>query len=118
MSEETRKEEVYALYALSLTEENMKAAAEVRFQRVTADYILLYTKTPPPKGAVEVKGKDVYRLTKQEQKWVFDCVALVMRQAITEQEAQSVKRAAEFLEQLEAELKREAVKPRKGGEGP
>ena len=118
MSEEKREAEVYGLYVLPLSPQTLKAASAFRFQRVTADYILLYTQDPAPQGAVAVGEQDVHRLTKQEQEWVLDCAALLMRQAMAEHEVEARKRAGALLEQLQVELEREARKAREGGEEP
>lgn len=95
------------LFALPYSTENVGYAAGFRFARVTPGYILIYTdktRLKPPNGrAVKVGGRDLHRLTKQDEAWLFDCGMTLLVEHTRESDAE---RLSDMVDNLETELER------------
>lgn len=106
---QTRKQKPihFRLYAAYPTQENVEAAAEGRFQRVTSRYILRYTEKKLGKPWMEVAGEDLKRLTKQDEEWLWDCGKALAAEILAKRKKESGQRMADLLDRLEQELRKE-----------
>lgn len=105
-----KKPEVYRLFAAKVTEETAAEAAGNRFHRLTPGYILLYTSKAPGKAWVEVQGKDLQRLTKADETWLWDCGLALTAEVMQRRKGEAVKNLGEMVDQLERELQAEQEK--------
>lgn len=103
----TKKPEVYRLFAAKVTAETAAEATENRFHRLTPGYILLYTSKAPGGAWVEVRGKDLHRLTKADETWLWDCGLALAAEVMQRRKDEAVKSLGEMVDQLERELRAE-----------
>ena len=97
----------YKLYAAEMNRENVEKAEKERFYRVTVGYMLLYRKTKPRNIlAVEVKGKDLRRLTEIDRLWLADCMATLLGEAAGKRQDATARRVNEMLTAWEKELQK------------
>lgn len=108
---------IYRLYALAVNAVNAEYAAQQRFNRITPGYILVYTADGKPTAGVEVRGKDLNRLTASDAGWLFDCnVALIAEEAA--RKTQDIAKALdEKLAGFEAALEEEQTRLTEGENG-
>ena len=99
----------YRLYALELTVDNAKQAAEWRFSRVTIEpfpgYVLVYTDGVAPDGSIEITKSTVDRLSAQDEQWLRDCNIVILAEQAKKHEAELAASMGERLEALEKALK-------------
>ena len=111
MSEKIKK---YRLFFLKYSVENVDFASEHRFNRVTPDYILIYTQRarlrPPCGKCIELKGGDLSSLTDMDREWILDCGRSVFSDILAKQSKESAGKLAEMVDRLEQELAKEAEK--------
>lgn len=102
---------VYRLYALPLTLENIKVAAQKRFSRATPTpapgYVLIYTEEEQPEGSKEITKDQINLLSPADEQWLFDSNAVLIAEQIEKKQPEILKGLADSIEALEAELKRQ-----------
>lgn len=102
---------MYRLWALSMSEQSMAkslaAAAEARFSRVNADYVLIYAQKKPKLPCAEITEKDVRRLTKAEAQWLLDCGYTLFSEAEKKNGGNLAQSIGEKMDALEAALRRQ-----------
>ena len=97
----------YKLYAAEMNRKNVEKAEKERFSRVTANYMLLYRRTKPRHiPALEVKGKDLRRLTESDRLWLADCIATLLGEAAGKRQDATARRVNEMLTAWEKELQK------------
>ena len=104
----------YRLYALEMTVENAKKAADWRFSRVTVEpfpgYVLVYTDGASPDGAIEITQSTIDRLSAQDEQWLRDCNIVILAEEARRHEAEIAASMSERIEALEEALKAEKQK--------
>ena len=108
MESDARKK--YALYALPLTEDNIRTAADARFSRATPTpepgYVLIYTDGKMPKGAQEITPERASMLTAADARFLLDSAAALAAEELEKHKTEALQGLSESVEALEAELKR------------
>ena len=95
----------YRLYCLDITEKNIEYASQVRFSRITPNYILVYIPDEILKGAVEITDKEVNELTETDTKWLQDVNMVLIAEEIKGQSKERFLGALSTLfDQLEQRL--------------
>lgn len=112
MTEKTK----FSLYAMLSNPENRTAAEAYRFYRITAQYILVYTKDDAPETAVAVETSNIERLTAADEKWLLDCNKILLGEEMQEHAETIMQRAGDMMTILEAELERERTEIEAGEE--
>lgn len=97
----------YRLWAFGMNEESVAAAAEARFSRANAEYVLIYAQRKPKLPCAEVTEKDVRRLTKAEAQWLLDCGYTLFSEALEKNGGNMAQSIGEKMDALEAALKRQ-----------
>lgn len=62
----------YRLFANSVCDENVEFAKSKRFNRITTEYLLIYT-SETVKGWPEITDNNINILTDKDRQWLFDC---------------------------------------------
>ena len=103
----------YRLYALPLTAENIELAARERFSRATPfpapGYVLVYTRSPlgtSREDAVEITKETLGRLTEQDNRWFYDCNAVILAEEMQKNQPELMKILSERVTALEEELRK------------
>lgn len=98
----------YRLFLMKYSLENVKFTSSFRFSRVTPKYILVYAQRarikPPDGNAGEIKAEELGVTSTQDQRWLVDCVASLMAEAIKRSEKDDLQRISDMVTQLEREL--------------
>lgn len=103
---EEKKQIVYILSALELTDENISLACSKRFQRITSDYILVYDEDVP-ENAVEITPNQIGALTEQDAEWLTKCNMILLGE-FAEKHAESQKKSLQdFFHELDENIKKE-----------
>lgn len=109
-----KKTRGHRIYAMRVTEENVRWAAAERFQRITPDYLLVFSLRRKPKRAAAITEREAGALSKGDLKWLEDCGIVLVAEAMAQKQAETGARMKEMTERLETALEEEA---RKAGEG-
>ena len=96
----------YRLYALPLTEENVRKAESKRFSRITVDYVLIYN-AGLLRGGVEITEAEAYRLTEAERRWLRDCNLALIAEKTRENMGGVLQSLSEKVNALEEALKKQ-----------
>ena len=95
----------YRLYCLDITEKNIEYASQVRFSRITPDYILVYIPDEILKGAIEITDNEAKNLTETDTKWLQDINMVLIAEEIRGQSKERFLGALSTLfDQLEQNL--------------
>lgn len=95
----------YSLYILDPQKNDLQSVSKrYRFFRVSPEYILVYTEKKKPVGAVKVEKSE--RLSPTEIAWLMQC-NMQIQEEIFRDNADMAKAMADFLKDLEKELKSE-----------
>lgn len=116
MKHENAWNRAYRLYALRPVPDSIARSAAARFQRMTPGYILVYAQKSPGGEAVEVTKEEIHRLSRRDQAWLYDCLMLLTRERLEQNEAETEHRLHDLVARLEVELEKEARKGRNGKE--
>ena len=108
------KAEIYRLYAFPTNQKNVNAAIRYRFNRITPTYILVYDKKEKPQNCVEIKEKDVFRLTRQDKDWLMSCCIAQLSEVINRSQEETFQKMDQIIRNLENELKIEAEAEKRG----
>ena len=104
----------YRLYALELTVDNAKKAADWRFSRVTIDpfpgYVLIYTDGEAPDEAIEITKSTIDRLSAQDEQWLRDCNIVILAEEAKKHESEIAASMGERIDALEKALEEQAQK--------
>lgn len=104
----------YRLFAAPVCAETIRKAADERFSRMTADYILIYRRRKPRTlPCIEVKGDDLNRLTERDREWLKDSILVILAEAAAKSRAQTEERMNALMDNLEAALREEQEKMKK-----
>ena len=96
----------YRLYALSTGKRGVEIAAQERFARVTPYYILIYTKSRKPVGAIDIADGEEKRLSDEDERWLIDCATAILAEEIEKNKPKLFDTLSERIEELERELAR------------
>lgn len=97
----------YRLWALGMNEQSITAAAEERFSRVNADYVLIYAQRKPKLPCAEITEKEAGRLTKAEAQWLLDCGYTLFNESLKANGGNLAQSIGEKMDALEEALKRQ-----------
>lgn len=78
-----------------------------RFSRITADYTLVYTDKKSPKGGVRLTDADAHRLTAADRRWLDDCNAVLISEAIARDKPRILSRLNELLNDIETNIRKQ-----------
>ena len=107
-------EGAYRLFAAPVNAETIRLAAEERFSRMTAAYILIYRKRKPRAlPCVEVRGDDLNRLTERDRAWLRDSILVILTEAAAKSRNETQARMNALMDNLEAALREEQEKLRR-----
>ncbi len=99
----------YKLYALRLNSDSISTAQNTRFARATKDYVLVYS-DKAVKGGTEITESNLYRLSKDDVKWLRDCNYVIIFEETKKKEKEIANALGEKIELLEKSLKEEKEK--------
>lgn len=108
------REQVYRLYALSVTQNAVEIAMKERFSRIAPGYILIYTADEKPEHSAEINGADIRRLTKADEDWIMLCAAALLRERLDAAAPQSMENLSRMIDELSEAL--DAERRKSGGE--
>lgn len=109
-----KKQIVYFLSALETTDENIRLACGYRFQRITPEYILVYCEEIP-ENAVEIKADQIDALSRSDAEWLAKTNLTILNE-FAEKHADSAKKSfADFMVELDQNIKKEIEKAEKEG---
>ncbi len=112
---EHKKALVYKLFAMHTNEKNVATATRYRFQRITPTYILIYAdEEPSDKNCTEIKAEDISSLSKQDFQWLQDANMTIIREFTNEHKPAQAKSFANFLRELDKNIKDELNGERNG----
>ena len=101
---------VYRLYALPLTSNNIKTAAQERFSRATPSpapgYVLVYTDGEKPRGSEEITKERVNLLSPADERWLFDSNTALIAEQIELHKPDVMAGLSQSIEALETELRK------------
>lgn len=101
----------YRLFAAPVNPETIRKAADERFSRMTADYILIYrTRKPRALPCVEVRGSDLNRLTERDRAWLKDSILVILTEAAARSRDETRERMNVLMDNLEEALREEQEK--------
>lgn len=107
----------YRLFAAPVSAETVRRAADERFSRITAEYILIYRKTKPKDlPCAEIKGADTEHLTERDRAWLKDSILVLLAEAAAKAQEKSKERMNELMDNLEDALREEQEKLNEGTE--
>lgn len=104
------KTKTYRLYAMRMSDDSISKAVGERFNRITPDYVLIYTDGEKPDNSVLLKDADASRLTDGDQRWLLDCNMVVIAEEAKKHEAEFSQELSERIDALEKFLKAEKEK--------
>ena len=107
MDEKARK---YRLFALPFSADSVKAATGERFSRISSGYVLIYTDGKSPEGSAEIDEGDISRLTRQDERWLFDCNTVIIAEETKAHETEILANVKERLDRLEDALMAQSKK--------
>ena len=102
----TKRKIHYRLYANNVTDETVGIAESGRFSRITADYLLVYTKTKM-KDWPEITDDNVSILTNADRKWLFECNMELIAEEMSKTENNFGVDMQRTIDELEKALNRE-----------
>lgn len=105
---EQKKAVVYKLFAMLTNEKNVAVATQYRFQRITPTYILVYT-GEKPRGVkcTEVTVRELSSLSRKDFQWLEDANIVLIREFAEEHKESQTKSFANFLQELDKNIKEE-----------
>ena len=99
----------YRLWALRTDDDGIKEAASMRFSRVTPKYVLIYAPDAVTfDNAVEIRSKDVHRLTDKDKSWLFDCAVTLTMERLKEDKDTIADELRAMVARFESELEKES----------
>ena len=111
---------VYRLYAMPLTANNIRAAAQERFSRATPSpapgYVLVYTDGEKPRGSEEITKERVDLLSPADERWLFDSNTALIAEQIELHKPEVMKGLSESIAALETELRKKKAELEARGE--
>lgn len=99
----------YRLYAHSVDDDSIRYAQNVRFGRITRDYVLVYV---PAKlsGWPEITDENVEIITAKDRKWLFNCNMTLISEEMAKKSSDFGVDMSNAIEELEKALKAEKEK--------
>lgn len=101
-----KKKIQYRLYANNVTDFNITIAEKNRFNRITADYLLVYT-PDKMKNWPEITDDTVNILTDTDRKWLFECNMILISEEMAKEGSDFGVDMQRTIDELEKALKRE-----------
>lgn len=100
----------YRLYALKVDRKSIEAAMRERFNRITPDYILVYTDGKQPEHSIIMEEDDSKRLNDADVRWLLDCNVVIIAEEMKRREPELSEKISERIDALEAALRAEKEK--------
>ena len=97
----------YVLYALELTEENIKAVQDKRFYRITPGYILLYERYQRTTNYNAIGDSELSYLSYADKRWLLDCNFAIIAEETEKHKEEIAAQMGLMLDRLEEALKEE-----------
>lgn len=99
----------YRLYAHSVDDDSISYAQNVRFGRITRDYVLVYV---PAKlsGWPEITDENINILAANDRKWLFNCNMTLISEEMAKKSSDFGVDMSNAIEELEKALKAEKEK--------
>lgn len=112
---EQKKPLVYKLYAMHTSDANVAIATQYRFQRITPSYTLIYAdEAPAGAKCTEIKAEDLSSLSRRDFQWLQDANVTLIREFADEHKESQTKSFANFLNELDRNIKEELNGERNG----
>lgn len=99
----------YRLYAHSVDNDSLRYAQNVRFSRITRDYILVYVETKLS-GWPEITDENINILAANDRKWLFGCNMTLISEEMAKKSNEFGVDMSNAIEELEKALKAEKAK--------
>lgn len=96
----------YRLFALPINDDCVKRGSKERFCRITPRYILIYKTGRKPETSVEITEKEIGRLTKEDEHWLWDCNSVLLADAVKEKTPEILSGLSDKINKLETTLKK------------
>ena len=106
MSDKTPKKKAYKLCAMPTTEASTAAVEKQRFSRITQDYTLVYTSGKIPAGSLKLAESDASRLTDADRRWLDDCNAVLIAEAIAKDRPRILHQLSDLLTTIESNIQK------------
>lgn len=101
------KKKTYKLCAMPTTVETTLAVERQRFSRITADYTLVYTAGKIPPGGLKLTEADASRLTSADKRWLDDCNAVLISEAISKDSPRILSKLNDLLNTIESNIQKD-----------